>query len=361
MLMPSKIKRVFPGGNTSKGFFSYYDYLIEKDANRIFVIKGGPGVGKSSMMKHIGNVMLDKGYDVEFHHCSSDNNSLDGLVIPKLRVAMVDGTAPHIVDPKNPGAVDEIIHLGDYWDVEKMEGNKKEIIACNNEVGRLFERAYKFLAAAKPIYDDIVNKHKEAMDFSKANSDAKMLINEIFRNVQLKECVGKDRHLFGSAITPEGFKEYTNSILSFANKVYYIKGDVGTGKSRLLKKIYKTAISNGLNVEVYHTPFVPEKIETVLIPELKIGITTSDMYKTNSYKIVDLDSYLNKDILRLYKEEIEYDKSLMNDLINYAIGNIKKAKTKHDEMETYYIPHMNFDEMEKVRVQIINRILAYDK
>lgn len=94
--MAGKIKRVFPGGNTSKGFFSYYDFIIEKDANRIFVIKGGPGVGKSSMMKKVAKELLEKGYDVEYHHCSSDNNSIDGIVIPKLKVAMIDGTAPHV-------------------------------------------------------------------------------------------------------------------------------------------------------------------------------------------------------------------------------------------------------------------------
>jgi hypothetical protein len=38
-------KLVFPGGNTSKGFYSFYDHIIPIDANRIFVIKGGPGVG----------------------------------------------------------------------------------------------------------------------------------------------------------------------------------------------------------------------------------------------------------------------------------------------------------------------------
>ena len=56
------IKRVFPGGNTPLGFFSYYDYIIPTDAERIFVIKGGPGVGKSTFMKKIGEAMLDSGY-----------------------------------------------------------------------------------------------------------------------------------------------------------------------------------------------------------------------------------------------------------------------------------------------------------
>lgn len=94
--MVGKIKRVFPGGNTSEGFYSYYNYIIEEDANRIFVVKGGPGTGKSSMMKKVAKEMLDRGYDVEYHHCSSDNNSIDGIVIPQLRVAMIDGTAPHV-------------------------------------------------------------------------------------------------------------------------------------------------------------------------------------------------------------------------------------------------------------------------
>ncbi|WP_353733643.1 hypothetical protein [Syntrophothermus sp.] len=36
-----KVKMVFPGGNTCLGFYSFYDNIIEPDANRIFVIKGG--------------------------------------------------------------------------------------------------------------------------------------------------------------------------------------------------------------------------------------------------------------------------------------------------------------------------------
>lgn len=91
-----KIRHMFPGGNTSQGFFSYYDYILSQDeATRIICIKGGPGVGKSTFMKKIGEEMQERGYNVEFMHCSSDNNSLDGVVIPAIKVALLDGTAPH--------------------------------------------------------------------------------------------------------------------------------------------------------------------------------------------------------------------------------------------------------------------------
>jgi len=92
-----KLIKLFPGGNTPYGFYSFYDYIIEKDAARIFILKGGPGVGKSTFMHKIGEAMLEKGFDVEFHCCSSDNGSLDGICIPAIRVALIDGTAPQSV------------------------------------------------------------------------------------------------------------------------------------------------------------------------------------------------------------------------------------------------------------------------
>jgi len=34
---------------------------------------------------------------VEYHHCSSDGNSLDGVALPDQGIALLDGTAPHRV------------------------------------------------------------------------------------------------------------------------------------------------------------------------------------------------------------------------------------------------------------------------
>ena len=51
--MTGKIRKMFPGGNTANGFYSFFDYIIPQDVNRIFCLKGGPGVGKSSFMKKI--------------------------------------------------------------------------------------------------------------------------------------------------------------------------------------------------------------------------------------------------------------------------------------------------------------------
>ncbi len=92
----------FLGANSPNGFYSLYDQLIDPGlAEDIFILKGGPGCGKSSLMRTVGKAMEDKGLYVEYIQCSGDPDSLDGIVIPALKTAIVDGTAPHVVVQKS--------------------------------------------------------------------------------------------------------------------------------------------------------------------------------------------------------------------------------------------------------------------
>ena len=119
VFVSGKIIRYFAGGNTARGFYSLFDSSLE-GLNRIFILKGGPGTGKSFLMKDVGNFWSEKGYDIEFLHCSSDPDSVDGVIITSLQVAIVDGTAPHVIEPKLPGAVEEYINLGEAWDSKAL-------------------------------------------------------------------------------------------------------------------------------------------------------------------------------------------------------------------------------------------------
>lgn len=65
----SKLRRIFPGGNTSQGFYSLHDNIIGSDRKMLYILKGMPGGGKSSMMKEIGERAMQEGYTIEFHHC----------------------------------------------------------------------------------------------------------------------------------------------------------------------------------------------------------------------------------------------------------------------------------------------------
>jgi len=368
-LAQGKLKKMFPGGNTSQGFFSYYNYIIEPEANHIFMIKGGPGVGKSSLMRFIGETMLEKGYDVEYHNCSSDNGSLDGVCIPQIGVALLDGTAPHVVDPKNPGAVDEILHLGDFWNEDLLRKNKEAILTTNRKVGRFFQMAYFSLKEAKAIQDEWESYITPAINFAQVNEVTTLINDEIFGGVTPDfRAQAKSRHLFATAITPDGPMNYLDTVLQDIDKLYVIKGEPGSGKATLIGKIADQAGTLGLFTEVYHCSFVPQNVDIIVIPQLSTAVANLSspisfdpncLPKLTSFKEINLSAFISENVLTQYAEEIAGCQTRFEAAFNRAVNFLSRAKAEHDIMESYYVPAMDFAAINVKRDEILARVLKY--
>lgn len=88
--------RYFLGANSPAGFYSLYDQLIDPaEADAVFILKGGPGCGKSTLMKRVAAAAEERGLQVEYIRCSGAPDSLDAILLPEKKTAIVDGTAPH--------------------------------------------------------------------------------------------------------------------------------------------------------------------------------------------------------------------------------------------------------------------------
>ena len=358
-----RIRKVFPGGNTSRGFYSFYDHIIEQDAARIFIIKGGPGVGKSTFMRKIAEAMLEKGFDCEYHCCGSDNGSLDGVVFPAIRVALLDGTAPHIVDPRNPGAVDEIIHLGDHWNEAGLKSHKKEILETNKEVGRLFRRAYGYLASAKIFLDQVESYYRdtEALNAGALDKLCLDLVHEIFEGKTRQTENPRARHLFATAITPAGPESHLNTLVDHLAKRYIVSGDDGTGKSTLVARLMDAAMMRGFNVEAYHCALTPENIDHLIIPALNVAVINSvepHFYMPGENDAVfDTMQFVNPIVNEQYLAEKTVAREMYRRSMELAVEFIAKAKGEHDCMEAFYTPHMDYAAINARREKTLQRIL----
>ncbi len=351
----------FLGGNTGKGFYSHFNYIIsQKDATRIICLKGGPGTGKSSLMKKIGKHYIDRGYDVEFHHCSSDSDSLDGVLIKELKVAMLDVTSPHMIDPITPGAVDDIVNMGICLKEENFKNIKFNILAVNKEIGNSFRRAYRFFAAAKSIYDDWYTFNNEALNLYELNILKENLKNRILPNTF--SSLGKKRHLFATGFTPKGVITYIHNIVEDMSSVYVLKGSPGTGKTRVLEYIADEATRRGLDVEILHTPLNPEKIEHLLIPELKVALVTSNEITKIEFhgEEYDMDSLLDANYIEKKQDDIDDISSIFYILLQKGLDCIKIAKDLHDELEEFYVPNMDFNKADQIYEEVLNKIQGYE-
>ena len=160
------VRRYFLGANTSKGFVSLYqDFCTPESGNFLYVIKGGPGCGKSSFMKKIGKAAEDAGLDVEYVLCSADPESLDGVLIPAWRVGYVDGTSPHVMDVALPAASGAYLDLGRFYDVKALKPKREALAGLKEKCGAQYAIAYNALSEAKRLHDEMESIYNPHVDF----------------------------------------------------------------------------------------------------------------------------------------------------------------------------------------------------
>jgi hypothetical protein len=282
-------------------------------------------------------------------------------VIPELHVALLDGTAPHIVDPRNPGAVDEIINLGEFWNEAQMLKSKEEIMGCNLQISRFFQGAYYSLKDAKNAMDEWEFYVEPCQDWNRINQLLFKVERDLFKGFTRE--IGKSRHLFAWAHTPQGKTQFIDSLLSGVKTLYILMGQPGTGKSTFLAKLDSRAKMLGLSTESYHNTLEPEKLDLLIIPGLETAlVVSSEQYEyTPEFKgninLLDFDQSIDTTALQPFIEDIASCRDRINRSFERALLNSQRAKKLHDLMETYYIPAMNFAEIEKKRLSILQDIL----
>lgn len=238
-----------------------------------------------------------------------------------------------------------------------MVANRGDIIRSIDENGKIYKRVYKYLAAAKIIHDDIEWIYGQAMDYEKLNIETNQWMEKLLKGVKAKKKLAKERHLFGSAITYQGHIEHSETFISPIKKIHYIKGAPGTGKSTLLQKLANKIAEKGYDIELYHEPLEPEKLETIIAPELNLAITTNSNY--DNEQTLDLDKFLKLDVIQKYKEELIESERVFTYLMDDVICNLKKTKKNHDEIETYYIPNIEFNKVNDITAGLVERILKF--
>ena len=171
----------FAAANGYSGFRSLFGEIFRSESyEHIFVLKGGPGTGKSTLMKgllkHAGKRCARTAI-----FCSSDPDSLDGVILEHngRRVAVLDGTAPHERDAVIPGAIDEIINLGEGFRIELLSERREEILRLNEYKKIAYKRAYSYLHATGCVWNVKRDIFPDSACYIEAENEAAGYLKEV--------------------------------------------------------------------------------------------------------------------------------------------------------------------------------------
>lgn len=334
----------FLGANAPGGFFSLYDQLLPPEqAQVIYILKGGPGCGKSTLMRRIGGWAGEAGLETECILCSGDPDSLDAVILPGLGAAIVDGTAPHVVEPKYPGAVERYVNMGDCYDGEALRPLKGEIMDCMRGYKGCYQRAYRCLDAAAEIMEDQRSALcTELLSQKLAKRAAGILSRELPRRASARP--GQVKQRFLGAVTHQGTVCLYGTAQAQCDKIYILSDSCGLAHELLLP-LLTGAVERGFDVVACPDPMAPDRLAHLLIPQLELAFLTAlpgCSFPEKPYRCIRLEAAADEELLRRNRPRLRFAKKVSAALMEEAVSSLSQAKAMHDDLEGIYNPHVNF-------------------
>ena len=323
----------FLGANTADGFISRFQTLQEDPRiKKLIILKGGPGCGKSTFMKKLRKTAVSLGADTESYPCSSDPSSLDGLLILPMGLAIVDGTAPHVLEPRLCGCDAVYLNLGCFYDTQKIPDERQALEALRIKNQALYPAAYAHLRAARELKLCAKASVKE-MDQKGLYALTRGLMQEL-----LLSSSGHSRvqEVFLHTFTPAGEINLLDTVHSVCSTIVAIEDPLGAG-SMLFERLKNHYLHAGYDCITLLSPLFPGTIEGLLVPEVNTAFITCEKGQDDASVTVNLSRcyHFSDSAISLLEAA--------NDHCTQAISLLKEAKQLHDEIEAIYRPYVSFE------------------
>ena len=346
----------FAAANSGRGFISFYDKIFGGDnIIRRYLVKGGPGTGKSTLMRRIADAAECEKISVERYRCSSDPSSLDGIILNGC-IAIIDATAPHSIDGELMGARDVLIDLGAFWNSDRLLDSISEIRALSDKKKHSYALAYRFLSSA--MESDIASRELliPYVDRKRLARIARRLTRNIGCGAGYECKIGLSK-----AIGMRG-RTMLDGYFSVADRVVYIEEHYGIGYL-VLCEICEEARNKGCKISVSYDPLNPDFPDAVFFEESNVLFAVCESRKKGSVSLrraIDVSklSKRERNALRLKSRSA---RRLSEALVIAAIDELKKAGDAHFALEKIYRDNMDFYALDEYTSPIIEQIIELAK
>lgn len=334
--------RYFLGANSPTGFYGYFQKAYGADW-KVWLIKGGPGTGKSTLLRRVTQTA---GGEWEYIHCSSDPKSLDAVISTEKRVMIADATAPHTMDARYPGCVEQILDVGGGFDLTSLRQKREQVVTLMSANAVQHRRAVHYLAAAAQVQQVRQEQAEEKLREKELKTAAKKLCDTEW---PVLGSVGRESLRGLSAVTPDGVLFYETTITALADRIYVLQDDWGAVSAAFLADLREELLARGYDVITSRCSLFPDKkLEHLILPQQRVAFVTSNAAHRFTAAIgqeTDLTDFYKSQVGT--EDELKHFQTLEKSLLNEASACMAKALAIHDELEQCYIHSMNFEFTQK--------------
>lgn len=349
----------FLGGNTPSGFYSLYHQLSDPHRVRsLYILKGGAGCGKSSLMKRIARHGEAAGLEAERILCSGDPDSLDAVIFPALSAAVVDGTSPHVVEADYAGAVERYVDLSRFYDRAALQPLREDIIAATGEYKGCYKRVYRCLGAAGELLRDRGDLVSSELVRQKLAKRARGIISREIKKGT--EAEGALSQRFLTAITHRGPVALWDTVTDQADRIYQLSDSCGLAH-HLLSPILSAALAAGQDAVACPDPMAPDRLAHLILPGLSLAFVTDSPdfpWTKKAHRRLRLDAMADGEQSQANRPRLRFSRKVATALTEEAVAGLAQAKAAHDKLESLYNPHVDFEGVYQLADELAEEMLA---
>ncbi len=376
--MNNKMLQFFLGALSPTGFGNYYTQVLSDTSCNVVLLKGSPGCGKSTLMRRVANYLLEREKEVEIIYCASDPDSIDGVICKECNFAIVDATAPHVLEPAYPIAFEQVMPLYYCIDAKKLRKDKESLMELFDKYTMLTERVTRYLAAAGSLLQDTARVAQTFTNVAKAHELARALARRYLpayddkmqsvssavpQNLQAAQKGEQIRLL--SAVTWKGVVGFEDTVPKLADDIVVLDDAHGCAAKAMLYTLRKEALKRNLEIITCYCSMSPyDKIEHLIIPSQRLAFVTSNAYHKAAFKNVKEDStqnirkihctrFYSKEAVRLRKNRLKFNRKATEQLLLQAQALCCEAKACHDEIEKYYKHAADYPALDRAYEKIV--------
>lgn len=335
--------RYFLSAMTGAGYYALHRQFLRPPERYFCILKGGPGCGKSTFLRRVGDAGRAAGLSVVWLHCAGDPASLDGVYFPQKHAGFFDGTAPHTVEPALFGASGEYLDLGAFCRTEALDPAR--IRALNADCAMFRLRAQQYLTAAAALDPRATPGLVFPEDREAARRRAKSVCTREFGTAPKDAKPGRCDRLFLSAVTSEGRIFFPDTVAALCTRVYLLDDGCGLAEE-FLHTVRTHAVRCGLDVISCPDALIPSRTQAVLVPSRGVGFlagTAADVPDGLSQRHIRLDVLPDPERQRTLRRAMRSDARQQQLALERAIEQLRMAALLHNELEAVYRPCMDFD------------------
>lgn len=349
----------FLGANTPTGFVGFMPSCYQpQEGWWAYIIKGGPGSGKSTFMRRILERLTAEGEEAEAILCSSDPQSLDGVRFPQMRAVVLDGTAPHVVEPRYWGACETIVDIGGCADTHCLQQNAEAIMLATDACSEQHAACRGCLATAAALLADSRRMALRCTDTDKVVRAAARLAEQEWGSA----AAGREERRFLSAVTPEGAQVLYGTLQALCPRIYVMEDEYGAAGGLLLGELRRLARERELAVITCTCPLAPEdKVEHLLFPSVGVGFTLSNSWHKvdfPAYRRIHAARFTDESALQPKRQRLAFNRRAARDLVGQAVEAAVQAKALHDDMERFSREAMDFAAVDRLCDRVSEELLA---